>query len=360
MSTKQQPVATIGVLWRGDPRAVELPTPENNRLHRVFAALAQLGVEAIPIAFSDDAVERARDQLLRLDGVLVWVDPIMRGQDRTKLDALLREVAAKGVWVSAHPDVILKMGTKEVIYATRDLGWGTDTRIYRSFPEFCAEFPKSLSGGPRVLKQYRGNGGIGVWRVEFATSPAAVPQRQSLVRVLHALRGSVEEEMPLGDLVERCEEYFAGDGRIIDQAFQPRLAEGMIRCYMAQNEVAGFGHQFVTALLLEPGAAEPPPAPPRFYYGPDKPEFQALKRKLESAWIPEMQAICGVETDSLPAIWDADFLLGPKTAAGEDTYVLCEINISAVFPIPDEAFDKLAAAALRSVLRNKESRAAIN
>jgi hypothetical protein len=163
--------------------------------------------------------------------------------------------------------------------------------------------------------------------------------------------------MPLRDLFTRCEEYFAGDGRIIDQAYQPRLTEGMIRCYVAQNEVAGFGHQFVTALLLEPGAGEPRPAPPRLYFGPDKPEFQALKRKLESAWIPEMQAICGVETDSLPAIWDADFLLGPKTANGEDTYVLCEINISAVFPLPDEAFDKLAAAALRCVLSNKARRA---
>ena len=28
---------------------------------------------------------------------------------------------------------------------------------------------------------------------------------------------------------------------------------------------------------------------------------------------------------------------GPRTAAGEDTYVLCEINVSSVFPIPDDA-----------------------
>jgi hypothetical protein len=30
----------------------------------------------------------------------------------------------KGVWVSAHPDVILKMGVKEVLHRTRHLGWG--------------------------------------------------------------------------------------------------------------------------------------------------------------------------------------------------------------------------------------------
>ena len=45
---------------------------------------------------------------------------------------LLREVARAGPWVSAHPDVILKMGVKEVLYRTRHLGWGTDTHLYRS------------------------------------------------------------------------------------------------------------------------------------------------------------------------------------------------------------------------------------
>ena len=40
---------------------------------------------------------------------------------------------------------------------------------------------------------------------------------------------------------------------------------------------------------------------------------------------------------SLPIIWDADFLYGPRTALGEDTYVLCEINVSSVFAIPDQA-----------------------
>ena len=44
-----------------------------------------------------------------------------------------------------------------------------------------------------------------------------------------------------------------------------------------------------------------------------------------------------IDTESLPIIWDADFLYGPRTASGEDTYVLCEINVSSVFAIPDQA-----------------------
>ena len=54
---------------------------------------------------------------------------------------------------------------------------------------------------------------------------------------------------------------------------------------------------------------------------------------------------------SLPIIWDADFLYGPRTAAGEDTYVLCEINVSSVFPFPEQApaaIARLAMARLRS------------
>jgi hypothetical protein len=55
--------------------------------------------------------------------------------------------------------------------------------------------------------------------------------------------------------------------------------------------------------------------------------------------------------DALPVIWDADFLLGPKGEDGGDSYVLCEINASSVFPIPDEAADHLAETTLRRLDR---------
>jgi hypothetical protein len=58
---------------------------------------------------------------------------------------------------------------------------------------------------------------------------------------------------------------------------------------------------------------------------------------MEGEWIPEMMKLLALTRSDLPIIWDADFLYGPRTTSGEDTYVLCEINVSAVFPIPDEA-----------------------
>jgi hypothetical protein len=87
---------------------------------------------------------------------------------------------------------------------------------------------------------------------------------------------------------------------------------------------------------------------PRVYFGPSKPEFQDLKARLESRWVAEMQALLDIDTHDLPVIWDADFLFGTRTTA-EEKYVLCEINVSSVFPIPDEAIEPLAEAAIREM-----------
>ena len=332
----------IGILWRGDRRD---PGAASNRLFEPLAKqLAALGVTAEPVVYADDALSEVRAQLLRLRGVLVWVDPIASGRTRAQLDPLLREVSSLGVWVSAHPDVILKMGTKEVLHRTRGLGWGSDTRVYRSPDELRAELPRALASGARVLKQNRGNGGNGVFRVELAG-----PGR---VRVQHALRGSAREELGFAEFARRCDGYLADGGPLVDQAFQPRHAEGMVRCYLVQDRVAGFGHQKVTALMdPAPGEAAPPAPPPRLYCGPATPEFQALRARLESEWVPEMQRILDLRREELPLLWDADFLLGPHDASGADTHVLCEINVSAVYPFPEEALEPLARAAAARLTR---------
>jgi hypothetical protein len=131
----------VAVLWRGDREARRNATPANNRFHRVFEELAANGIHGEPAVYDEDFADEVREQLLGADGVLVWVDPIHQGKTREALDPLLREVASQGPWVSAHPDVILKMGVKEVLYRTKDLGWGADTHLYRSATEFREVFP---------------------------------------------------------------------------------------------------------------------------------------------------------------------------------------------------------------------------
>src|ERR1700720_40120 len=256
VSVKQHRVA---VLWRGDRESRGAATRQNNRFPRGFEELAAIGIHAEPAVYADDVAGEVREQLLAVDGVLVWVDPIQGGRTRTVLDAMLRDVASRGPWVSAHPDAILKMGVKEVLHRTKHLGWGTDTYLYRTTAEFRDGFPARLaSGGPRVLKQNRGNAGQGVWKVERLSGQSLA----ATVSVLEARRGSLPEELALETFMARCENYFAANGCIIDQPFQPRLPDGMIRCYMGADKVVGFGHQFIKALI---------PPPPD---GPDSPAAQ--------------------------------------------------------------------------------------
>ena len=101
---------TVAILSRGDAAARRDSTPQNSRFAGVFEALATAGIDARPAIYDESFADELRDQLLTVDGVLVWVDPIHQGKTRAKLDLLLREVAKRGPWVSAHPDTILKMG----------------------------------------------------------------------------------------------------------------------------------------------------------------------------------------------------------------------------------------------------------
>jgi hypothetical protein len=339
---------SIGILWRGRPDDTAAAR-ETTRLRAIFEAIEAQGAGTEALVFAEEIADEIRERIAALDAVLTWVDPIVAGRDRSVLDTLLRAAAAAGVYVSAHPDVILKMGTKDVLVRTKDMAWGTDSHRIDSPTELREQLPARLRAGARVLKQHRGSSGDGVWKVELVRDAPVADAM--LVEVRHAVRGSRAERLPLGAFIARCAPYFAafaGAGCLIDQPYQERAGEGMVRAYLSGDQVVGFGHQFVTALLPLPAGVEATPAPPpRSYFGPEQPDFQDLRAALESGWVAELQRRCGVDTADLPAIWDADFLLGPTTPTGEDTYVLCEINVSGVFPIPDEAVTPLAAAAIR-------------
>jgi hypothetical protein len=336
-SSMLEPTARLGriaILWRGDEAARRDATLETSRFKAVSAALADVGVDAEPVVYEDDVLDVVRAKLVTLDGVLVWVNPIHEGRNRGNLDALLREVAGRGVWVSAHPDVILKMGTKEVLYRTRTMSWGCDTALYRTAEAMRTELPARLVAGPRVIKRNRGNGGQGIWKVEALAGPG----NQPMVRVLDATKDA-GEELPLDAFLQQCIEYFE-DGSLIDQAFQARLTEGVVRCYMAGDRCAGFGHQKVKALVDAPAARAE--GGPRLYTPNVDPRFQRLRRLMEDEWTPQLTSLLAITRRDLPMIWDADFMLGPPGDDGSDSYVLGEINVSSVFPIPDEAPAEIA------------------
>ncbi|WDL95926.1 Cj0069 family protein [Alicyclobacillus sp. ALC3] len=338
-----KPERRVAILWRGDRKARNQATTENNRFSAVFAEFQKHGFRAEPAIYDDSFAEEVLEQLLDVDGVLVWVNPVQDGADRAVLNEVLREVASHGVFVSTHPDTILKLGTKEVLFQTREMDWGGDIYLYKSIEELGTQLPSRLANGAsRVLKQNRGNGGHGIWRVDLVEGTL---KTEPTVRVIQAERDSTGQQMALCDFVKKCEAYFAGSGQMIDQPFHSPVPNGMVRCYMSQNQVVGFGHQYVTALLHEPKEPQP-----RLYHPETKPEFQTLKTKMENKWLPQLQALLNIETASLPIIWDADFLSGPKAPNGEEPYVLCEINVSSVHPYPESAVPYLVKNAVEQVL----------
>src|SRR6185369_6506493 len=196
----------VAIVFPADPKQRHNTRLEESRFARTAAALAEKGIAVEGAPYVADDVEALREQFMRVDGVLVWINPIVDGRDRTDLNKALADVAASGVFVSAHPDVIAKMGTKEVLFRTQRMGWGCDTRHYPTFAAMRRELPESLeTGEARVLKRARGHSGDGVWKVELAdqagTRTASVASPQTGVRVRHAKRGSLETTMSLAAFI---------------------------------------------------------------------------------------------------------------------------------------------------------------
>jgi hypothetical protein len=331
----------IALLYPGDREARDRADPAASRFAALFEAFAAAGVTAEPAVWHDDFAAEVAAQLRNVHAVLAWCNPIEGGRRRDRLDAVLREAADAGVLVSAHPEAVLRMGTKDVLVETRTLPFGSDVHRVDSLAQLEAELPQRLRAGPRVLKQHRGHSGIGVWRVERAGSGRVLAR--------HAQRGSTPQHMSLADLCATLAPYFQADagGHMIDQAWQPRLAEGMVRAYLVADRVAGFGHQAVNALHPD----EPQPGP-RLYYGPDLPSFQGLRHQLESAWVTQLRARVGLAAQHLPLLWDCDFLLGEAGSGEPERFVLCEINVSSVSPFPPSCITPLVSATVRRMAGN--------
>jgi hypothetical protein len=296
-------------------------------------------------------------------GVLVWVDPLSDDGDRHGLDQVLREAAAAGMWVSAHPDTVDRLGTKEVLVATRELSWGSDAHAYRSVEQFHAEFPPRLAAdGVRVLKASRGNGGRTVWKVRLPGGPSLteLSPTQAVV-VQHArIRDGSSLTMPLDEFMDTCADVFeawGGAGGLVDQEFIGGITRGIVRCYLVGGEVVGIARQYPAGAVPDgpigvatgagPSAQEVMGLPsPKTMYPPAEPAFAALRQRLETRWVPDALSKVGLGVGDLPALWDIDLLMsdtGGTDGVGEPRFVLCEINASSVIPFPPEAPDRVAA-----------------
>jgi hypothetical protein len=332
----------VALLYPGDRAMRDRSDPAESRFAALFQALAAAGVPAAPAVYNDDFADEVEEQLQTARIVLVWCNPIEGGRRRHKLDAMLERLAERGVVVSAHPDAIRKLGTKDVLFDSRHLPFGSDVHRIDGLQQLESELPGRLASGPRVLKQHRGQSGNGVWRIA-----AADPRSPwTTLRVRHAQRGSREQIMTPTELRDTLAPYFepSNGGHMIDQAWQPRLGEGMVRAYLVGGRVAGFGCQAVNALFPAAPGQEAPLPGPRLYHDADLAPYQELRKRLESEWVEQLASCVGLPADQLPLLWDCDFLLGERAPGAEERYVLCEINVSSVAPFPPSAIAFIVAA----------------
>ena len=312
--------------------------PDSGRNALTEEKYRSLGNELVASGFKVDSVlyhgsvaESLRTELKKYQAILVWVNPIEQGNDRSQLDALLKQVASSGVLVSAHPDTILKLGTKGILYETRNEEFGGETRLYRSGEEFRKNFHPRGQNNTSIIKQYRGNGGQGVFRVSVDDKD------KNHFRVTEASNGAQESLYSITEFYSTFQKFFDNGGMIIEQGWNPNIINGMVRCYLSMNKVAGFGYQEINALYPFKNFIFKKPSR-RYYFSEDCGLFADLRSVMENKWVGRLQEITGVVTERLPVIWDVDFFINEVNESDiGKKYSLCEINTSSVSPFPESA-----------------------
>jgi hypothetical protein len=350
----------VALLYPGDRAMRDRSDPAESRFAALFAALAASGIRALPAVYHDDFADEVQAQLSDVEVVLAWCNPIEGGRRRDRLDALLAALSAKGVFVSAHPEAILRLGTKDVLYETRDLPFGSDVARIESVAQLDRELPSRLRRGARVLKQHRGHSGIGVWRVELVDPASAALE----VRLRHAQRDSDERRVDWAELLRTMAPYF--DARERRPHDRSGMAAAARRRHGPRLPRAGSRRRFRPSGRQRalPGGARrgdgaawsaPVPRPRR---GRLPAAEAAPRRGLGRAAAPAGRPRPGAPADALGLRLHARGGRGGREEGeegeGGPRYVLCEINVSSVSPFPASAIQPLVAAVAEQLERSRK------
>jgi hypothetical protein len=293
------------------------------------------GVKVVTLCYCNANRAEVSQRLRQVDFTLVWINPIETGLDRALLDGMLSNLVREGHKLSAIPATILKLGTKNILFETKHLPWGSDVQRYENLADFEANFAGLVrETGPRVLKQYRGDGGKGVFKVE--------EREEGIYQVTQASDGT-ERHLSFPELTALVKPYFQDRHPLLDQIWTHDLAKGVVRCYLTGARVVGFGYQEINLLYPKPLPAS---ARRRHYYTEDCGLFQDLRMMVERDIVPQLLDQYEFSEADLPILWDADCFIH-----GDGRYSLCEVNASCVSPFPESAiphvYNEVAKRALR-------------
>jgi len=306
-------------------------------------SLMEVGFNVESVLYHHSKAKQLITDLERFSAVISWVNPrerTERSEDNLDLDDVLLNISKKGVHVSTHPDVILKIGTKKVLYSTRNMDWGGDTELYADYDDFEKRFIDSLDkSSVRILKQYRGESGRGIFKVRLKDFD------NKTVSVIHAVSGNEETVYTTNEFNDEFKKYFENGGLLINQQWADSIVNGMVRAYITGTKVSGFGYQETVALCPAPNEPDSKvrPTSKRFYFSEDCGLFQDLRKIMDEKWIPQLQEIHSISDEEMPLLWDIDlFINNANTVKTEEKYIICEINVSCVSPFPPSCSDYIA------------------
>jgi hypothetical protein len=262
------------------------------------------------------------DELYKLsdqtDALLVWVDPLDRDIENGLFEKYLRDMKAKGKYISSNPDTVLKIGTKKVLFDLSGTRWVSDVFLHHNISTFFEIGNRIGVNKFRILKQLRGNGGNGVYKVGMHED-----------NKIFLIEANTNNELIFENIHKLSEHIIKANTQIIETAWNDNLVNGVLRCYFCNSTIVGFGYQEINALY--PLQYDSVIKKQRFYLTENCGIFKNIKNLLESDFVEDILVKLGVNINDLPLIWDADFFI--NNLLGENIE-LCEINSSCVSPYP--------------------------
>ncbi len=284
--------------------------------------LAENNLSINTITWKKDNIEELYKLSRDTNAILVWINPVDRDIETGLFENYLRDMKNQGKYVSSHPDAVMKIGTKKVLYELSGTKWSSNAYLHENESTLHEIENRIYCNGYRVIKQYRGNDGIGIYKIGKSNNKFVA---------VEAFTNNEEVFDCFDELVKYIvfTSKLSVNNPIIETAWNNNLTNGIIRCYFCNSTLAGFGYQEINALY--PHKQPKYIKKQRFYLTENCGIFKGLKKILEYEFINDIVDKIKIDRSSLPLIWDADFFINDLAI---DDIELCEINASCVSPFP--------------------------
>lgn len=241
----------------------------------------------------------------------------------------LNELSKEGMQVHTHPDVMINLDFKDILYKLRDKPFcDSNTQFYQSYESFEETFPKELKRDKtRVLKVNYGSTGEGVYLVNSKddgsiVSTEAVNNLKYYYDDMDDFLATFEEKFD-DDIDEDELIYFKGKSGFVDCRYLPRISEGEIRVLIINDKPISVVHKKpqegeFSATLFSGAKYQ--------YDKADNPKWRDIIELTVKAFKDIKPYLQG---KNFPLLWTMDYIMD-YNSDGSDRYILSEINCSCV------------------------------